>query len=177
MHKPVIFICALSLLIPSTAVFARTPQDSQRYQPNCERIRIVLKDGKRIEAESYKRDGEQIEIVRKGTIQRVPDIDIKQIEVSQGDCPDAVLSLKTGEQIKGYLREWTCDRKCTDCTLVLVQNKKPVVIHSADIKSKEIKDHVPWREKFRDKLIDISLIPLFPVYAILFYIGCRHGCD
>ncbi|HKA16871.1 MAG TPA: hypothetical protein VKN18_01020 [Blastocatellia bacterium] len=177
MRKAGIFICALSLLIPSTAVFGRTPQDSERYPPNCERIRIVLKNGKRIEAESYKRDGEQIEIIRKGAIQRVPNIDIKRIEVTQGYCPDAVISLNTGKQIKGYLREWTCDRQCIDCTLVLVQNKKPIVIPSADIKSKEIKDRVPWREKFRDKLIDISLIPLLPVYAILFYIGCRHGCD
>jgi hypothetical protein len=108
-------VIATTLLLGSVDVLAKSIQEitTTTSQPNplenpsaCERVRITLRNGRKIEAGSYKHQGEHIAITKKkGAIQTILDSDIKLVEVRQGSCPGIVVTLKTGERIEGYRRD------------------------------------------------------------------------
>src|SRR5436853_2909997 len=99
MHRFVSSLITASLLLSPSAVIAQaihlntnSPQSAPGEQPTpCERVRITLNDGHKIETDLYQHQGDHIKFMHKGALQLIPDKNLKRIEVRQGSCPDIVV--------------------------------------------------------------------------------------
>jgi len=167
-------LIAVSLLLvphivlstPSQGVTTNSSQSELDQQPLvCERVRIILRNGKKIDADSYRHQEDHVEITRKDKSQTILDKDIKRVDVSQGSCLDVVVTLKSGKKTAGYWRGKTCDSH-RDCNIELTQNKRVLTIPASDIKSLDISRH----RTLREKLEVVAFIPLYPLYALLVFI-------
>jgi hypothetical protein len=169
-----------SLLLSPSAVIAKaghlntnSPQSAPVEQPApCERVRITLNDGHKIETDSYQHQGDHIKFIHKGALQIIPDKDIKRIEVRQGSCPDIVVMLKTGEKIEGYRRNHFCANSY-NCKTEIKQTGRRLTIADSDIKTSRLK----FKTTFRQKLKNVALIPIYPFSYLILLIVCSKGCD
>jgi len=176
MHKVLAVLSVMSMVLPLVDVIARPHQEIkpiaqeqlEQRSPACEGLLIVLRNGKKIQADSYTRREGQIDFVRKGKSQSIPTDDIKETRVIQGTCPSAVVKLKTGEKIEGYVRRQVCDIGCKNCRIEVSQKRGGVItIASSEIETLDHKKHI----SLVDRLIDIAWIPLYPVYGLLLFIA------
>jgi hypothetical protein len=149
-----------------------SPQSQPVEQPSlCEKVRITLNNGHTIETKSYQHQNDQIQFSNKGTLQIIPDKDIKKIEIIQGDCPDILLTLKTGEKIKGYRRDHSC-ADTHSCKTEIRQGDKLITINDSDIRLTGLK----FKKTFGERMKGIVMSPVYAFsYGVLFFV-CIKGC-
>lgn len=144
------------------------PRVEQAQAASCERVQITFNDGHKIKAYAYQYQGRQIKFIHKDRPQIVPDKDVKRIEISQGSCPTIELTLHTGEKIKGYRRDYSCDGS-NNCIFEINAKGKLLAIADSDIRKVEIKT------TFAQKLKHAALIPLYPFAILVFIVVCGTG--
>jgi len=170
-----------SLLLSPSAMLAQTgqvntpspqgPRVEQAQAASCERVQITFNDGHKIKAYAYQYKGNHIEFIHKDTPQIISDKEVKRIEIRQGSCPNIVVTLHTGEKIKGYRRDYSCDG-FNNCIFEINAKGKLLAIAASDIRKVEIKT------TFAQKLKQAALIPVYPFAFLVFIIACSTGhCD
>jgi hypothetical protein len=178
MHLHISALIAASLLFTPLNVPAkqnagsnsRSSQSHLSENPSpCEHIRITLNSGRKIDADSYKYHDNQIEITRKGVRRTFGDKEVRAVDVRQGFCRDVVVKVKTGEKIKGYLREQTCDDR--GCKSVIKQTNGVLTILNSDIKD------LSYRATLGERVRKAAIIPIIPFIYLILAIACRNGCN
>jgi hypothetical protein len=159
---------------PSQEVNANSSQVNLGQRPSeCEKVRITLNSGRKIDADSYKQQEDHVDVIKKGAIQTLSEKDIKRIDVRQGSCPDIVLMLKTGEKILGYRRDHTCPDRYL-CKTEVSRQGNIRTIADADIKTVGLK----FKKTFAEQLKNAALVPVHGFsYLILFILCSTGGCD
>jgi hypothetical protein len=173
---------AASLLLAPLNVLATPNQEFKGAPPqanafnhpaDCENIRVTLNNGRKIKSDSYRHQGDHVEITRKGIIHEVLDKDIKRIEVLQGSCPDIVLMLKSGERVAGYRRDHLCPDRY-QCRTEINQQGTIRTIANSEIKTASLK----FKKTFAGRLRSIALAPVYGLaYLILLILCSTGGCD
>jgi len=164
----------LSISVKAITPGVPPPQSAPDEQPSaCERVRITLNNGQKTETNSYQRQGDQVMFTRKGALQRVAARDVKKIEIRQGECPDIVVTLKTGETLRGYRRSQHCALGI-GCKTEIRQAGKVSTFAASDIKT----DVLKFKTTFGQKVKKVALFPAMAFsYLVLVIICNTKGCD